>query len=111
MAKTSTQRKRDQRAALAALGIKPKTILLGETGRRHLAWCCEVRGGASGPYDESEYIETLIRADVRRLKKQLKRLGHCDTCLNPLPGGCGGEKKGQSDCPYRQIDRRLRLKA
>lgn len=110
MTSDSTPRKRKQRAVLDALGIKPKTVLLGQTGRRHLAWGCEIRGGIKGPYGESEYIETLIRADVRRLTKQLARLGNCATCLKPLPGGCGGEKKGQSDCPHSQIDRRLRLK-
>ena len=97
-AKSAAERKRRQRERMAKFDIKPVEVKLAKSEREILERNCKLRGGVRGAYEMDEYISTLIRNDEKLLEKQLAELGSCKKCGNPLPGGCEGLFKGESDC-------------
>ncbi|MGL4755204.1 MAG: hypothetical protein ACRCXB_22830 [Aeromonadaceae bacterium] len=110
MAKTGTDRKKAQRERDRTQSIKRIEIRLGADAVQALERACAIRGGVRGPYELAEYVATLIEQDRENLAiqiDQLKASGPCGKCGKPLPEGCGGFFKEESDCfhalEYRQL--------
>ncbi len=102
--KKAAQRQREKDLGVVTLGVK-----LSAKENEQSETACKIRGGVRGPYDKDEYIATLIRRDISMLEKQLAMIGECKGCKIPLPGGCEGVCKGQSDCFHNLEYRDLML--
>ncbi len=105
------KRKRDEEK-YAAMGIKEFRLLLSLSEVAMLEELRVFRGGATA-YDMGEYISTLVRRDYERMKEEIKRLGSCAFCGEPLPMGCKNALgvprfQGRSECFYDREERKLR---
>lgn len=109
MAKTVNERKQQQRDKLKAMDITVVEVKLSANERALLDEGCSVRGGVRGAYSRDEYIATLIRNDSKKLKRDLSRIGNCEKCNNPVPGGCEGVFKGDAECYHTEKARALML--
>lgn len=109
--KDAKQRKQEQRARRAALGIKRVEVALSERERQQLDHLCIARAGSGEPYSTDEFISTLIRRDWERWLEQEAELKQQTgpNCDCELPEGCGGTFKGQAECWHTQGDRTLAL--
>lgn len=107
----ATKRKQQQRARLAALGIKRVEVALSERERQQLETLRIARAGSGEPYSADEYISTLIRRDWERWLEQEAELQKqtCPHCECQLPAGCRGAFKGQLECWHTQGDKTLAL--
>lgn len=104
-----TLRKRKSRAAQEAKGFDRLDVVLGQSVVQDLDALLVARGGWSGQYDKTEYINSLIRADRARLDQQLTAPGACPLCLKALPAGCGGEFKTDVACAGWVLDKALKV--
>lgn len=112
MAKSGTERKKAQRERDRTQQVKRIEIRLNPEAVKALEHACAVRGGVRGPYEFAEYVATLIEQDQERLAlqvDQLKASGPCGKCGKPLPEGCGGFFKEESDCFHKLEHRQLML--
>jgi hypothetical protein len=100
-------RKQKSRARRKQFDMKVIEVPLSATQRKTLQHTCTVRGGITGPYTHGEYIAALIEADAKRLADELAALAPCDKCKSPLPEGCGGLLKGQTECFHHTRARSL----
>lgn len=107
--KTAAARKQRQRQKEKALGLKLVSVKLSQKELAQLEDGCRIRGGVSGPYDVDEYLATLIRLDHEKLLRDVSRLDKCTHCGLDLPGGCGGDFDGMSECWHTSKARALRL--
>ena len=86
------RRKRGQREREKAAGVEVIELKFSVTERAELDEGRAGRGSQGEPYTTTEYIKTLIRNDVMRLRNERERLGGriCKNCQKALPRGCGG---------------------
>jgi|GEM_PF-1619397 len=86
------QRKRQQREREKAAGVEVMELKFSPHERAELDEGRVGRGSQGEPYTTTEYIKTLIRNDVMRLRNERKKLEGriCKNCQKPLPRGCGG---------------------
>lgn len=96
----AAERKRRQRQKAKKADIQEVRLKLSKVEREHLTEMCQVRAGSREPYDAAEYVALLIQRDWEKLQKQLAELNSqcCGKCKDPLPGGCDGLFKGDSEC-------------
>ncbi|MGY5383262.1 hypothetical protein [Vibrio metschnikovii] len=96
----AAERKRRQRQREKEADIQEVRLKLSRVERERLSKMCQVRAGASEPYDAAEYVALLIDRDWARLQQQLTDLNSqcCGKCKDPLPSGCNGLFKGDSEC-------------
>ena len=109
MALSDAVKKQAQRDRQKALGIVTLGVKLSAKENEQIETACKIRGGVRGPYDKDEYIAVLIRRDMSMLESQMLQIGECKGCKIPLPGGCNGICKGQSDCFHHLEYRDLML--
>lgn len=85
-------RKREQREREKAAGVEVLELKFSPTERAELDEGRTGRGSQGEPYTATEYIKTLIRNDVKRLRHEQDKLAGriCKNCQKPLPRGCGG---------------------
>ena len=109
--KEAKDRKQAQRARQAALGIKRVEVALSTREREQLEHLCRARAGSGEPYSADEYISTLLRRDWERWQQQQAELAAqtCPNCDSPLPEGCGGTFKGQTECWHTAGDKTITL--
>jgi hypothetical protein len=98
MRRTATERKAAQRAKLTADGDLRHELVLTRQEVEALDAGCQRRNPGCTPYGRNEYISLLILCDAQRLERQEAALGQCQRCGNPLPGGCGGDFRGEAAC-------------
>lgn len=98
--KEAAERKRRQRQREKEADIQEVRLKLSRVERERLSKMCQVRAGASEPYDAAEYVALLIDRDWARLQQQLTDLNsqRCGKCKDKLPSGCNGLFKGDSEC-------------
>lgn len=86
------KRKREQREREKAAGVGEIRLQFSTTERAELDEGRTGRGSQGEPYTTTEYIKTLIRNDVMRLRNEREKLDGrvCKNCQKPLPRGCGG---------------------
>ncbi|QNE59111.1 hypothetical protein H5404_25280 (plasmid) [Vibrio parahaemolyticus] len=96
----AAERKRRQRQREKEADIQEVRLKLSKVERERLAEMCQVRAGSREPYDAAEYVALLIDRDWQKLQQQLAELNSqcCGKCKDPLPGGCNGLFKGDSEC-------------
>lgn len=94
------QRKREQREREKAAGVEVLELKFSPTERAELDEGRTGRGSQGEPYTATEYIKTLIRNDVKRLRNEQGKLADriCKNCQKPLPRGCGGVWWRESRC-------------
>lgn len=94
------RRKRDQREREKAAGVGEIRLQFSPSERAELDEGRVGRGSQGEPYTTTEYIKTLIRNDVMRLRNERKKLDGrvCKNCQKPLPRGCGGTWGGEALC-------------
>lgn len=94
------RRKRDQREREKAAGVEVIELKFSVAERAYLDEGRTGRGSKGIPYTTTEYIKTLIRNDVMRLRNEREKLvGRiCKNCQKPLPRGCGGTWGGEALC-------------
>ncbi len=102
-------RKQAQREREKQMGLSRIDVVVSASVREQLEQACQIRGGVSGAYELSEYIETLIRLDAQKLEQQLDELGSCGRCGDKLPEGCKGVFKGEAACWHSLSYRELML--
>ncbi|WP_426817638.1 hypothetical protein ACP3TC_04805 [Winslowiella sp. 2C04] len=103
MAKSSAERKAEQRARQAESGIKRLDLTLDAQEVQMLEQNCAARRPFRDPYDINEYLSLLIRKDNADLQQQLAELNNrcCEECKDKLPGdpnGCYFQSIGDSEC-------------
>jgi hypothetical protein len=86
------KRKRDQREREKAAGVDVIELKFSPAERAEMDEGRTGRGSQGIPYTATEYIKTLIRNDVMRLRNDREKLDGriCKNCQKPLPRGCGG---------------------
>ncbi|NAW78338.1 hypothetical protein CAG61_08450 [Vibrio sp. V34_P3A8T189] len=96
----AAERKRRQRKREKEADIQEVRLKLSRVERERLSKMCQVRAGTSEPYDAAEYVALLIDRDWQKLQLQLAELNsqRCEKCKEPLPGGCNGLFKWDSEC-------------
>ncbi|MGL5482060.1 MAG: hypothetical protein ACRDC7_09215, partial [Aeromonas veronii] len=112
-AKAPSSRKAAQRERDRSLGIKRVEIRLSADTLAAVEKACAIRGGVSGPYELTEYVETLIEQDAERLALHLEQLAQapCQKCGKTIPeGGCGGVHKWEIDCLLTREEKQLLLR-
>ncbi len=109
--KEARERKQAQRSRDAALGIKRVEMRLSIREREQLETLRSARAGSGEPYSADEYISTLLRRDWERWLEQEAELKQqtCPNCDSPLPEGCGGTFKGQTECWHTAGDKTITL--
>ena len=100
MREAARARKRRQRQREKEADIQEVRLKLSRVERERLSKMCQVRAGTSEPYDAAEYVALLIDRDWARLQQQLTDLNSqcCGKCKDPLPSGCNGLFKWDSEC-------------
>lgn len=94
------QRKREQREREKAAGVEVFGLKLSPYERAELDEGRAGRGSQGEPYTTTEYIKTLIRNDVKRLRHEQGKLAGriCKNCQKELPRGCGGTWGREARC-------------
>lgn len=94
------KRKREQREREKAAGVGEIRLQFSPAERAELDEGRTGRGSQGDPYTTTEYIKTLIRNDVMRLRNEQGKLAGriCKNCQKPLPRGCGGTWGGEALC-------------
>lgn len=94
------KRKRDQREREKAAGVGEIRLQFSTAERAELDEGRAGRGSQGEPYTTTEYIKTLIRNDVARLRNERAKLAGriCKNCQKPLPRGCGGTWGAEAMC-------------
>lgn len=94
MAKSSAERKKDQRARQAAAGEQKIELVLDVQEFEMLARNCAARRPGREPYDMAEYIALLIRQDDARMRTRFRVIStrQCGKCGDQLP---------VQDCPCK----------
>jgi len=94
------QRKREQREREKAAGVEVLELKFSPYERAELDERRAGRGSQGEPYTTTEYIKTLIRNDVKRLRHEQGKLAGrlCKNCQKELPRGCGGTWGRESRC-------------
>lgn len=94
------KRKREQREREKAVGVGEIRLQFSLAERAELDEARAGRGSQGEPYTTTEYIKTLIRNDVARLRNERARLDGriCKNCQKPLPRGCGGTWGNEALC-------------
>lgn len=84
-------RKRKQREREKAAGVDVIELKFSPYERAEMDEGRAGRGSQGKPYTTTEYIKTLVRRDVEKLRIELKKLDGrvCKNCQKPLPRGCG----------------------
>lgn len=105
------KRKQEQRDREKAAGVVELELKFSPYERAELDEGRAGRGSQGVPYTTTEYIKTLIRNDVARLRnEQGKLVGRiCKNCTKPLPRGCGGVWAGEQRCLLRASEVALSL--
>lgn len=87
MAKSSAERKAEQRARQAAAGVRKLEIVLDEQELAMLEQNCAARRPGREPYEMAEYIALLIRQDDARVQQTIENLkqNKCLKCKESLP--------------------------
>lgn len=87
MAKSPTERKAEQRARQKKTGIVKLELLVDEQELEMLQRNCALRRPGRDPYEQNEYLTTLIRIDDRSLQSEIEQLGKktCQKCGEKLP--------------------------
>ncbi|MDX4947179.1 hypothetical protein [Providencia manganoxydans] len=87
MRMTASERKAKQRERQKQQGLVKVELLLDEQEMEMLTRNCALRRPGRDPYDESEYIQMLIRNDDARLKREIAELSNrcCGKCGERLP--------------------------
>lgn len=103
-------RQAKHRAKMAAEGVEEVRPELCASTLAMLDELREARGGHTGPYTVTEYLDTSIRRDHALLKQQQGQLAGriCENCRKPLPRGCGGVWAFE-DCLRAKTDQALAL--
>ena len=113
MSKSPAQRAKEYRERKKAKGGHDVRLNLGKHEWQALEILTKARAGCRESYEPGEYLAMLFRKilphDLALLEKQLAELEDCKGCKQPLPKGCGGCFKGQSDCFHHLDWRVLRL--
>lgn len=104
-------RKQEQRAREKAAGVVELELKFSTYERAELDEGRTGRGSQGEPYTATEYIKTLIRNDVARLRNEQGKLAGriCKNCTKPLPRGCGGVWAGEQSCLLRAAEVALSL--
>lgn len=97
------KRKREQRDREKAAGVEVLELKLSPAERSELDEGRTGRGSQGEPYTTTEYLKTLIRNDVARLRNEQGKLAGriCKNCTKSLPRGCGGVWAGEQRCLLR----------
>jgi hypothetical protein len=105
------KRKRDQRQREKAAGVGELELKFSPYERAELDEGRTGRGSQGEPYTATEYVKTLIRNDVRKLRiEQGKLAGRiCKNCQKPLPRGCAGVWGGERLCLLARSEDALAL--
>ncbi|WP_122423299.1 hypothetical protein [Pseudomonas viridiflava] len=105
------QRKRLQREREKAAGVEVFELKFSPYERAELDEGRAGRGSKGDPYTTTEYIKTLIRNDVKRLRVEQGRLTGriCKNCQKPLPRGCAGVWSGERLCLLARSEAALEL--
>jgi hypothetical protein len=105
------QRKREQRDREKAAGVEVFELKFSAFERAELDEGRVGRGSQGEPYTATEYVKTLIRNDVKRLRiEQGKLAGRiCKNCSKALPRGCGGTWGSEQRCLLRASEVALSL--
>ena len=104
-------RKREQREREKAAGVEVLELKFSPTERAELDEGRTGRGSQGEPYTTTEYLKTLIRNDVKRLRHEQGKLAGriCKNCQKPLPRGCGGVWGRESRCLLARSEIALEL--
>lgn len=100
MAKSSAERKQDQRNKEKANGEVKVSFTLTAKQAERLDFIC-----ASREFSRAEIIPLLIYQDSLMVDELTKDLGLCGRCGKSLPVGCGEEFKGLTGC-FKTFDHR-----
>ena len=86
------KRKREQREREKAAGVEVIELKFSPYEKAEMDEGRVGRGSKGKPYTATEYIKTLVRRDVEKLRHELGKLDGriCKNCQKPLPRGCGG---------------------
>lgn len=105
------KRKREQREREKAAGVGEIRLQFSSSERAELDEGRTGRGSQGEPYTTTEYIKTLIRKDVMRLRNEREKLDGriCRNCEKPLPRGCGGTWAGEARCLLARSEIALEL--
>ncbi|OBU09836.1 hypothetical protein [Morganella psychrotolerans] len=87
MAKSPTERKAAQRARQKKTGLVKLELLVDEQELEMLQRNCALRRPGRDPYEQNEYLTSLIRIDDRSLQSEIEQLGRktCQKCGEKLP--------------------------
>ena len=87
MAKSSAERKADQRAKQASSGMRKLELVLDAQEIEMLERNCATRRPGRAPYEFGEYIALLIRQDDARVRGRIKAISanQCGKCGDSLP--------------------------
>ncbi|MEX9225390.1 hypothetical protein AB7W86_03410 [Providencia rettgeri] len=87
MAKSSAERKAEQRKRQKESGVTKIELFLDEQEIEMLQRNCALRRPGREPYDIAEYISMLIRIDDRSVISLITELNksHCKKCNEQLP--------------------------
>lgn len=87
MAKSSAERKAEQRKRQKELGVTKIELFLDEQEIEMLQRNCALRRPGREPYDAAEYLSMLIRIDDRSVISLITELNkrHCKKCNEQLP--------------------------
>lgn len=94
------RRKREQRDREKEAGVAVFELKLSPYEQDELDEGRTGRGSQGIPYTTTEYLKTLVRNDVRRLRHEQGKLAGriCKNCQKALPRGCGGTWGREARC-------------